>query len=231
MPHPGGGPPTHWDQSIRYLPAEVAVRSGQTLEVVARHTDHDTQIGVREVDPAALGTLGHVARVLSDERLSVGAATCGTTVHLADASSALAPSLKASSKAVKAAVRDLMDVESLGRTVRYNPPFAVMIVLGQLTADALRSDPKMAGMAELHAKFAALVQTHSLPAITAAIRHLLAPNDAVQELAASSAGARWVLASEILCAARLVSDRRIRTEVLLLLRDKLTLYSREVSNG
>lgn len=72
--HPSGGPPTHWDQSIRYLPVDVAVEKGEALDLVARHTDVATQLGIVGVSAARLGSIGHRELVLSGKRLhSIGA--------------------------------------------------------------------------------------------------------------------------------------------------------------
>lgn len=236
VPFPAGGPPTHWDSSLRYLPCEVSVEKGASLRVVARHTDTSTQLGVVDVSPSALRSIGHTERVRSGERLSVGAATCGATVHLLDplgqgakdAVPAGAPrggSEKVAASAVRAALDEVLELESMGRTIPYNPSLAVMLTLGQMSAETLAaSDPSAA---RIHGKFARLASSHGEAAMARALRKFLAPNELVAELAQACAGARWVLATEVLCATRLVDNPRIRRDVLLMLRDKLKLYTRE----
>ena len=63
-------PLTHWDQSARYLPAALAVRAGDALQLVARHTDKELQLGLRDVPAEKLSpNLGHLDAVRA-ERLA-----------------------------------------------------------------------------------------------------------------------------------------------------------------
>eukprot|EP00966_Prymnesium_polylepis_P127717 2952998-Prymnesium_polylepis.1 len=81
-PNPAGGPPTHWDQSFRYLPVALRVAPGDRLRVVARHTDTLVQLGLRDVPPSACVTVGHRDVATLSARANVAAATTGTAVLL-----------------------------------------------------------------------------------------------------------------------------------------------------
>ena len=54
-----------------------------------------------------------------------------------------------------------------------------------------------------------------------------APSGRIEELLSSCGGARWTLATELVCAKRLMGTACIRRDVLLLLRDKAPTQSLE----
>ena len=86
VPNPPGGPLTHWDQSVRYLPVGLHVRSGSKLRLMARHTDSSVQLGLRDVLPSMLADVGHADAVVSGRGCSIGAGTTGTALRMADVS-------------------------------------------------------------------------------------------------------------------------------------------------
>lgn len=228
VPFPSGGPPTHWDQAIRYLPVPLRVRTGQRIQVVARHTDASLQIGVRGVVRDWLGAVGHVDSVLSNRRLSVGAATSGCTVHLAPEAVPPPHSRRKAREAIQEALRAVLAIEDLGRRVVFSPALAILTILGPASGS---NDPLGSGLSEdtrrLYHSLSALVSTFSRDALHAALRVLLVPQETIVELAQASLGARWLLARTVYCLHLFTSDVRIRRETVLMLRDKMKLYRRE----
>ena len=141
-PFPADGPPTHWDQMLRYLPAGIKVKKGQTIKVAARHTDDATHIGVLGVEGNDLMTVGHPDIVRSEHRMSVGAATCGTSVHLANGPSGAYMATKQLSGRNKAVAEALRDVSLFDQAVRetngaYTQAFAVMVLSGEMPIEQL----------------------------------------------------------------------------------------------
>jgi hypothetical protein len=100
---------------------QVRVVAGQKVKLTARHTDASVQLAVRDVPEADLTYIGHIDEVRSALRMSVGAATCGATVHLLSTSAALAKS-GGGKKALAAAARDLASFEAavVARPSAYN---------------------------------------------------------------------------------------------------------------
>ena len=228
MPSPAGGPPTHWDQMLRYLPAEVRVTRGQALTLVARHTDHETQLAIIDIPPTSLSGVGHVELVKRNERLSAGVGTCGTAIHVA----ATIPSkvVVATGGSHKAAVKRarvlLGEVEEAGRSAQYKAGILLIVLVQQMSIADVEATAGPAD-ARLIGRLATLVTEHAELALTDALRAMLTPNETLPELLSACAGAKWLLAREVLCAKRFVDDTRMRREVLLKLRDRLTLYTRE----
>ena len=241
VPDPPSGPPTHWDQSIRYLACGVELRAGDAVDVVARHTDVSVQLAVRNVDPSALAAVGHADAVRSGYRLAVSAATTGASVHLRPpqprGGGRPAASARAAKRAAKAPPRaltradglpelqpTLVALEALARRVAYRGAVALMVVGGWVTPE---SSGLRAEEAQLLTAFHHAVSGFEAAQLHAALRLQLAPRGQYTDLLSAESKARWALAKELYVAKLFHDDERIRRDVLLLLRDKLMLYSRE----
>ena len=67
---------THWDNPMRFLPVELHVAQGDTLQMVARHNAHDLEqvrlYGVNERMLAPPGGIGHTQLIDSEQGEKLG---------------------------------------------------------------------------------------------------------------------------------------------------------------